>query len=90
MQTDLNMQNSMAVFISFYLDWKYPFGANLGQIYKIKIDSLLIVNQNCNFKFVTKTNLNMQDSVVLLTFSVFDCKRLSRGKFYPWNWSLVP
>ena len=33
-------------------------------------------NQNCQFKlkFGTKTNLNMQNLVVLFTFSVFDWK----------------
>ena len=49
-------------------------------------------NQNCQFqlKFGTKTNLNMQNSVVLFTFSVFDWKYLFRSKFYHWIWSLVP
>ena len=38
MQTDLNMQNLMVVFIFSDLDWKYPFWANLVQ--KDKIVSL--------------------------------------------------
>ena len=35
---NLNMQNSVAVFILFVLDWKYPFWANLER--KIEIVSL--------------------------------------------------
>ena len=64
----------MVVFIFSDLDWKYPFGANLVQ--KNKFVSL-------SWKFGTKTNSNMQNLLVLLTFSVFDWKYLFRGKFYP-------
>ena len=35
MYTDLNMQSSMVQFIFSDLDWKYPFGANLVQKFKI-------------------------------------------------------
>ena len=54
------MQNLMVVFIFSDLDWKYSFGGKFGP-----------ENQNCQFKlkFGTKTNLNMQNSVVLFTFS---------------------
>ena len=47
-------------------NWKYLFWVNLFQ------------NQNYQFKlkFGTKTNLNMQNSMVMLTFSVFDWKYL--------------
>ena len=44
-------------------DRKFPFWANL-----------IKKNQNCQFdlKFGTKTNLNMQNSMVMFTFFVFD------------------
>ena len=40
-------------------------------------------NQNCQFKlkFGTKTNLDMQNSVVLFTFSVFDWKYPFKARF---------
>ena len=63
--TNLNMQNSMAMFTFSVLDWKYPFWVNLVQ-----------KHQNCQFKlnFGTKTNLNMQNSMVVFTFAVLDWK----------------
>ena len=61
------MQNSMVVSILFVLDWKYiPFLGKLGP-----------KNQNCQFKlkFGTYTNSNMQNSMVVFTFSVLDQKQ---------------
>ena len=40
-------------------------------------------NQNCQFKlkFGTKTNLNLQNSMMMFTFSVFEDKHLSWVNF---------
>ena len=55
MQTDLNVQNLMVVFIVFLFRLEIPFSARFGP-----------GNENCQFKlkFGTKTNWNIQDSVV--------------------------
>ena len=57
------MQNSMVVFTFSVLEWKYSFWGKFG--HKIR---------NCQFKLKpsTKTNPNMQNSMVILHFSVFD------------------
>ena len=67
MCTDLNMQNSMVVFIFFI----YLFRPEIPFFGKFESE-----NQNCQFKlkFGTKTNLNMHNSVALFIFSVFDWK----------------
>ena len=54
-QTNSNMQNSMVMFTFSVFYQKYPFWVNLVQ--KIKIVSF-------------STNLNMQTSVVVVTFSI--------------------
>ena len=58
------MQNLMAKLISSVLDRKYLFG-KFGP-----------KNQNCHFKFKfgTQTNLSMQNSMMMLTFSVLEQK----------------
>ena len=65
MYTDLNMQNSMVVFIFFWFRLEILFLGKFGP-----------ESQNCQFKlkFGTKTNLNMHNSVLLFIFSVFDWK----------------
>ena len=55
-------------------------------------------NQNCHFKlkFGTYTNSNMQNSIVMFTFSVFDWKYpfwanlVQKVKIISWSWNLVP
>ena len=62
----------MAVFNFSIFDRKFLFG---GKFYN--------KNPNCQFelKFVTYTNLNMQNSMAMFTFSIFDQKYLFRDKF---------
>ena len=52
METDLNMQNSLVVFVLSVLDWSIPF-----------LDKFHPKNQNCWFKlkFGTFTNWDMQN-----------------------------
>ena len=63
------MQNSVVVFILSVLNQKYPFQVKLfgkcGQ-----------KNQNCQFeqKIGTRTNLNMNNSMTMFIFTVFDQK----------------
>ena len=59
------MQNSKVVVFFFWFRLEIPF---LGQFDP--------ENQNCKFKlkFGTKTNLNMKNSMVLFSFSLFDWK----------------
>ena len=54
----------MVAFILSVLDRKYPFWANF------------VKNTNCQFKlkFGSQTNPNMQDSMVMFTFSISDRK----------------
>ena len=55
-------------------------------------------NQNCHFKlkFGTYTNSNMQNSMVMFSFSVFDRKYpfwanlVQKVKIVSWSWNLVP
>ena len=56
------------VFISFVLDQRNPFFGKSGQN-----------NQNCQFKlkFGAKINLDMRNSMMMFTFSVFEHKYLS-------------
>ena len=61
----------MAAFTFSVLDWKYPFWANLAQICQFKL------------KLGIKTNLNMQNSMVVFTFAVLDQKKPFLGKFGP-------
>ena len=56
------MQDSVLVFIFSALDGKHPFWTNL--IQKTKIVSFKL-------KFGTKTNSNMQNSMVVFTFFCF-------------------
>ena len=66
---------------------KVPFWANL-----------IKKNQNCQFKlkFGTYTNSNMQNSMLMFTFSVFDwnyplwAKLVLKIKIVNLNWNLVP
>ena len=57
------MQDSMVMFTLFIFDRKYHFWVNLVQ-----------KNQNCLFelKFDKWTNLDIQNSTIMLTFSAFD------------------
>ena len=62
------MQNSMAMFTFSVLDQKNPFWTNL-----VKKKSKLSVKAEIWYQ---ETNLNMLNSVMMLTFSVFDGKYL--------------
>ena len=59
------MQHSMVGYIFCVLDCKYPF-----------LGKFAPKSQNCLFKmkFGTRTNSDMQNSLVMFTFSVFDWK----------------
>ena len=59
------MQNSMALFTFFALEWEAPF-----------LDKFSLKSQNCQFKlkFGTYTNSNMENSMVVFTFSVLNWK----------------
>ena len=65
------MQDSIVMFTFSVFNWRYPFRENLIQ-----------KNQNCQFKlkFGTETNSNMQNSLVVSTFSVLDRK----DPFWSW------
>ena len=64
------MQNSMVLFIFFRFRSEFPFLGKFGP-----------KNQNCQFKlkFGTKPNSNMQNSMVVFTFSVLDRKHPIRA-----------
>ena len=61
-------------------------------------DKFIPKNQNCQFKlkFSTKSNLNMQASVVMFTFSVFDWRYpfwanlVQKTKIVSFRWNLTP
>ena len=60
-----NMQNSMVLPTYFFPNWKYLF-----------LSKLVPKNQTGQFKLIfgDQVNLNMQRSIVMFTFSVFDQK----------------
>ena len=62
----MNIPNSIVMFTFSVLDWKYLFGKIQSKKSKLSV----------KMKFGTKTNWNMQNSMVLLTFSAFDIKVL--------------
>ena len=66
------MQNLMVVFIFFWFRLEIPSWGKFAT-----------ENQNCQFKLEigNKTNLIMQNSVMLFTFSVFDRKYLFGANF---------
>ena len=90
----------MMLFSFLVFEWKCPFWANLVQ--KIKIVTL-----NLNFffgfwvempflgKFGTYTNSNVQNSMVMFIFFVFDRKYpfwanlVQKVKIVSWSWNLV-
>ena len=78
----------MHTFLSFWPET--PFWANLVQNIKITC-----FNWNLVLKFGILTNSNIKNSIVLLTFSVFDRKYLFRAtlvqkiKVVCFNWNLV-
>ena len=73
--TNLNIQNSMVVFI--FICFRLEI---------FLLDKLAPENQNCQFKLKlgTYANSNIQKSMALFTFSVFDQKRPFRA-----NWSFT-
>ena len=76
-QSNLNMQNSMVMFTSSVLHWKYPFWQTL----------LKKKNQNypSKLKFDTQTNFNLQNSVGMFTFMV-----LISNAFFGHTWPKNP
>ena len=61
-KTSWNMENSMLLFTFCVLDGKHPFYANL-------VRNIKIVNWNWNLLIRLIKNLNMQNPVVVFTFS---------------------
>ena len=81
------MQNSMMLFIFFFFFWvEIPFLGKFGP-----------KNHNCHFKlkFGTYTNSNMQNSMVMFIFLVFDRKYpflanlVEKVKIISWSLNLV-
>ena len=80
------MQNSMILFTFFCFWVQIPFLGKFGpkdQNYQFKL------------KFGTGTNSNMENSMVMFIFSLFDWKYpwanlLQKVKIISWSWNLVP
>ena len=80
------MQNSMILFTFFCFWVQIPFLGKFGpkdQNYQFKL------------KFGTGTNSNMENSMVMFIFSLFDWKYpwanlLQKVKIISWSWTLVP
>ena len=80
--TNLNMQNSMAVFFSSVLDWKHPFWVSLAQKMKIGSFSWNLINS------LTQIWSGDVHSFYFLAILLLMANLFQKIKIVCWSWNL--